>query len=246
MSKPTNFYEVIPKKYLQNNNYFNWNKIGLQHPHRTIINGASGEMKTNTMMYIMEYNSVYDKIYLISKMLTEPLYKYFIDFFAECSDKLQYDCIEASSSLDDLPKLNEIDQTIQNLIIIDDMICEKKLEQNQDLLELFTMGRKYNCSVIFISQDYYLIPKVIRQNISYIILKRIRNKHDISTIMSDIGSKDIKELYYKTVNEDPLNFFLIDMVNDKLKYRKNFETILDPNTGNEKIITTNGVKKLKK
>ena len=69
--------------------------------------------------------------------------------------------IEYSEDLEQVVSLDEIDESIQNLIIFDDMIVEKNLKHVE---ELFIKGRKSNCSIIFISQSYFAIPQTIRQN----------------------------------------------------------------------------------
>lgn len=223
-----NFYEVIPKKYLDDK-YYNPNvKQGaLQHPFRTAIVGTTGSMKTNSLLNIIKKCECFDRLYLIAKNTDEPLYKYLIDYYGDIGKKIGKEVISYSNSLDDLPAVDDLDKNLQNLVVIDDMISEN-LKKHPKLTDLFIRGRKHNCSVAFISQNYYSIPKILRQQCSYFILKRINNKKDIKLIVNesalDKTPEEVFNLYNKASkkNED---FFLIDTVttDETKRYRKNLD-----------------------
>ena len=116
--------------------------------------------------------------------------------------------------LQDTVTLENIDESIQNLIIFDDMIVEKNLKQVE---ELFIRGRKSNCSIIFISQSYFGIPQMIRQNSNYFILTPGINGRNLISIATDhsgaIDSSKFRDLYRSYTAND--NFMLIDTINSK-------------------------------
>lgn len=231
MSEIINFYEVIPKSYLEDSQYYNPNKNKgvLIHPFRCAIVGGSGAFKTNTAMNIINSCNCFDRFYVIAKKSDEPLYKYLTDALNKVSQKWGTEMITVSEDLNDVPSLKEdIDPTRQNLIIVDDMICEK-LAKSKNLNEIFTMGRKSNCSVMIISQSYFAIPKTIRLNCNYFILKKINSKRDIRAITSEFSlDKSIDEVYamYQHASKG-VNFFMIDLNDSKdpnMRYRMNFKT----------------------
>ena len=55
------------------------------------------------------------------------------------------------------------------LIVFDDMIAD--MEANKKLktvvTELFMRGRKFNTSVVFLSQSYFAVPKSVRLNATH-------------------------------------------------------------------------------
>ena len=65
------------------------------------------------------------------------------------------------------------------LIVFDDMIVD--MEANKKSLiaivtEVFLRGRKLNISPVFISQSYFIMPKIIRLNMTYYFIMKITNK----------------------------------------------------------------------
>lgn len=221
MSELINFYDIIGPKYT-NDNYYNPNvkKGAIQHPARVCIIGTTGSMKTNTCFNIITTCSCFDKIYLYARDLSEPLYKWLIDTMEKEGDDIEY-----SSEISDIPNLDEIDPTIQNLIIFDDMVCED-LKKQKKLKELFIRGRKINCTVIFITQDYFTIPKIIRNQCSCYILKKINNNDEIKSIIKKCGlDKTVSEVVdmYDYATAGQIDSFMIDALNPdpRMRYRKN-------------------------
>ena len=64
------------------------------------------------------------------------------------------------------------------LIVFDDMIADmihnKKL--NSIVTELFIRGKKVNISLVFTTQSYFKVPKVITLNTSHFFITKIPNK----------------------------------------------------------------------
>ena len=61
------------------------------------------------------------------------------------------------------PDLDKFDKKENHLVIWDDLVLEKNLKPVE---EYYIRARKLNCSVIFLSQSYFQIPKIIRSNCS--------------------------------------------------------------------------------
>ena len=219
-----NCYDKLPKKY-KVNNYYNPNKLTPSHPFRLCIVGASNTGKTNTLMNLIELSKNFHQIYLFAKKLDEPLYKYLIDSWTKRGEDIGLDLITYSNDNDDIVSVDEVDDTKQNLIIIDDFICERNLSK---VSELFIRGRKSNCSTVFISQSYFKIPTQIRINSDYFIFTRNLKGNELIQVSKDqSGMLTIDEFrrLYRIATSEGYNFFMIDLKakDDKYRFRRNFD-----------------------
>ena len=87
------------------------------------------------------------------------------------------------------------------LIVFDDMIAgminNKKL--NSVVTKLFFRGRKFNISIVFITQSYFKVPKNVRLNSTHFLIMKIPNKRELQQIAlnhsSDIDFKDFFKIY---------------------------------------------------
>lgn len=211
-----NFYSKIPnskeKKYESN--------AGLKPPFRLLIVGSSGSGKTNTLINLI-YNmpNYFHTITICTKNADEPLYQYL-------KKKLD-DSVSLCEGLDEIPPLDSYDKSVPHLVVFDDMV----LERNQDaMIEYFVRARKLNISTVYISQSYFRVPKTIRANINYLILKKISSNRDLSMILTDYSLGVSKEeLYkvYKYATKEMFSFLLVDLEADENeKFRKNWNSIL--------------------
>ena len=63
------------------------------------------------------------------------------------------------------------------------------------MTELFIRGRKWNISVVFITQSYFKVPKDVRQNSKIFSIIKISNKQEIQQIALNHSSDiDLKTL----------------------------------------------------
>jgi len=109
-----------------------------------------------------------------------------------------------------LPDVNSLDENIQNLVVFDDMITEKKQEKIE---EYFIRGRKRNCSVIYISHRYYDTPKKIRTNSSCLVIFKLTTKRELKALVSDYGTRLGDETFlklYRECTKDKHGFMFID------------------------------------
>ena len=133
-----NFCDELSKKYKMKKHY-NPNTLMPQHPFRLCIVGASNTGKTNTLMNLIDQSKNFHKIYLYAKKIDEPLYQCFIDTWLNKSKDSGFDLITFSNDFNDTVEINDVDESIQNLIIFDDMVTESNLSK---VSELFIRGRK--------------------------------------------------------------------------------------------------------
>ena len=168
-------------------------------------------VKTNILMNIKNNSKTFHKIYLYAKKLDEPLYQCFIENWTEHDYLMGFDILECSNDINDIVDLNFVDQSIQNLIIFDDMVCERNLDK---VSEWFIRGRKSNCSIIFISQSYFGIPTQVRISSDYYIFTRNLKGNDLIQVAKDYGGilsiNNLKELYRNSTRSGS-DFFMIDL-----------------------------------
>jgi hypothetical protein len=224
-----NFYELDDVKIFQkayHNPNFNSHKITI--PFRMCIIGASGSGKSNCVLNIVsQFSDTFNHIKLFVKNKDEPLYKYLEQRIPEREQ------LEIFEGLDELNKMNlDKDFKGQTLCIFDDLCLEK----NQGQIEqLYIRGRKLaeGVSLIYLSQSFYTIPRKIRLQCNYIILRKIPSSRDVNGILKEfslsVNSKELIKIYESCVNKSITSFLLIDLNCDpEQAFRKNFE-VLDIN-----------------
>ena len=217
------WYKKIPERYLlaSHNPHYDIHHIKL--PFRMIICGSSGSGKTQTLLSLI-YNmpDTFENIFICLKLKDEPLYLYIDDKLGKKGLKiLEYD----KDGLVDLDKLNKEQQT---LIVMDDLIGVKN---QRPMEEFFLRARKKNCSLIYISQSYYAIPKMIRNNMTYLIIKQISSMKNLVMISRefDVGvSKENLIKMYNDATKDKQNFLLMDLESaPSERFRKGFNEIYE-------------------
>lgn len=215
-----NFYKKVSKPKKTHNPNFRHHKIKV--PFRMAIVGGSGSGKTCTALNIIKkMNNTFEHLIICCKSRDEPLYELL-------TEKLSKDVLKFYEN-GEVPNINDLGDIGQSLIIFDDLVLKKKQE---DISEFFIRGRKKDLSMMYLSQDYYGIPKVVRSQCNYIILKKIQSANDLNLILRDftlgLTKDELYDKYNLSIKDDFLNFFMIDLEassDDKLKYRKNFKAI---------------------
>ena len=93
--------------------------------------------------------------------------------------------------------------------------------------QLFIRCRKLNISLVFISQSYFSVPKVVRLNLTHYLIMNINNKRESQNIAidhsADIDYKDFMKIY-REYTKEPYSFLTIDTTlsaSDLLRFRKN-------------------------
>lgn len=213
-----NFYEIIPKKYInkvENNNYHLHN---IEVPFRMCIVAPSGSGKTNFLLNLIKIMSVnkgtFADIYIITANKDEPLYNYL---------EGEIDGIFIKEGLNSLPNLDDFDKDYNHLVVLDDMITQKNLKP---ICDYFIRARKQNVSVVFLSQSYYAIPKVIRLNSNYLVLLHLGGaKRERTAILNewnqDLDFDKLNKLFNDATSEHMRPLIITGGKIDKnKKYRK--------------------------
>ena len=220
-----NFYEKMPSDMLDNadNPNFNIHKIKL--PFRMVIVAPSGSGKTNFLANLLHVfcsgsKGTFADIVIITKNADEPIYT----FLSKSTDG----AIAVKEGLEHLPNLDKMDKKTNHLVCFDDL----QLLKNQDpIMNYYIRARKKNCSVIYLAQNYYQVPKVIRCNCSYLAILKLSGSRDARMILSELGLGLEKEQMlnmYEYATNTKFSPFLIDMEETDMtkKFRKGLSEFL--------------------
>ena len=203
------------------------------HPARILIVGNSGCGKTNDLLNII-HNSIHHKIFIYSKTLDEDKYQYLINLQKEKEELLRKKCITESvvhfsTEISDAIPLEALNKNFQNLYIFDDICLESSKEQEKYIGDLYIRSRKFNTSVVYISQSYFKIPKIVRDNASFIVLKKINDERELKIIHSIYTSDFSREEFLRKYHEAVSTYgghgsLIIDNVtkHNALKLRANY------------------------
>jgi hypothetical protein len=224
-NKIKNMYEIMPKNLVMetwNPNYKNHLLNLSGGGFKMIIVGASGAGKTNVALEIIRrMTNTFQNIYIVCKDASEPLYQFLKMNVQEGLHLLE--------GIDKIPNLDkDIDTIGQTLIIFDDLVLEKN---QKPIEEYFIRCRKKRVSALYLSQSFFKIPKTIRVNTDYVIIKKLANNRDLNLILSEYNlglKKDTMYNIYKYCTENPLDFLLIDVgAPSENKFRHNFLEIIN-------------------
>jgi hypothetical protein len=223
--KIENLYEKIPKELLDKVENPNFHLHNLKLPFRMCIVAPSGSGKTNFLVNLLSIFSngvgTFQSISIITRNKDEPLYRW----ISGKSDQLVI-----KEGLSNTPPLDKFDKDYNHLVVWDDLVLSKDLTMVENY---YIRARKLNVSVIFISQSYFKIPKIIRNNCSYMVLLKLSGNREVNMILSEFGlgvTKDELISLYEYATKEKFSPLLIDLESDKdNRFRKGLLEILDIN-----------------
>ena len=227
-SEIVNFYDIIPKKYIDDVENPNEHLHNIKLPFRMCIVAPSGSGKTNYLLNLIKVFSqgegTFADITIVTRNKDEPLYNYLEGEFEQ---------IRVKEGMSSTPKLDDMDKKSNHLVVWDDLVLSKTLSNVE---EYYMRARKKNCSVVFLSQSYYDIPKFIRKNSNYLVLLDLGgSKREQTAIMnewsSDLDKDELKAIYNDAVSV-PLRPLIITggKVPANKKYRKGWLDYYDLKT----------------
>jgi hypothetical protein len=227
--KMTNFYEEIDDKNLVKFPYPNENIIQLKVPFRALVIGPTNSGKSIVTMNLIPGIAIWDKIIICAKDAEETLYIHIIEKIRNIETKEKRDILLVVNKLEEIPPLNTFKKEELTMLVIDDFITADP-KQLKILNDFYTMGRKFGVCPIFISQSYFMIPLLIRQNANLLFVKKVGSPKDLTRIAAEFATsktkEEIKEMYkVATEGSACTDFFLIDRENrdENLVYRDGFE-----------------------
>ena len=200
-----------------------------------IISGGTGSGKTNAFLNFLKRSpNVFDKVCVFNNGIEDPLYSFLEDKFE--------DVVEINH-LDDLPDLDELDKPSDETwaMVFDDFvgILGGKDKKNSRLLETklnnyAVAGRKKKITMFYISQSFYTVPLMVRENTRNLLLCKSYDNKDMKIFTRYAYPNLDKEVVMKLYNDstenknkeskDPGGFLLIHTTEPDIdkRYRKGF------------------------
>lgn len=220
-----NMYDKIPKDLLDNAENPNIHLHNLKIPMRMCVVAPSGSGKTNFVVNLIHLFSqgkgTFSDITIITRNKDEPLYRWL--------EQITDGEVQVKEGLENTPQLDKMSKDENHLVIFDDLVLAKDQSKIENY---YIRARKLNCSVIYLSQSYYRIPKIIRNNCSYLVLLKLSGQREVNMILSEGGlgvSKDQLLNMYQYATQEKFSPFIIDYEQEADKrYRKGLMEILDP------------------
>ena len=167
---------------------------------RILCVGTTGAGKTQSLVhYIAKCPNTFAKIIVFYKE-SETLYQFLGE---QLKGKIEF-----HTSLNDLPTLASMRKDMEDneriLLVLDDYMMELKNYKNVN--DYFIYGRKKNITLFCLAQNYFTIPKVLRSQMTYLLLFSMTQQKDINMILSEFDTKDgqLREIY-KDATKEPQN-----------------------------------------
>ena len=219
----TNLYEKMPKEFLEKVDNPNFNLHKLKIPMRMCIVAPSGSGKTNFLCNLISVFSsgkgTFQSITIITRNKDEPLYRWIT---SKC------DSIIIKEGVENTPPLDKFDKDFNHLVCFDDLVLAKDLSKVENY---YIRARKLGVSCIFLSQSFFKIPKIIRNNCSYMVLLKLSGNREVNVILSEFGlgvTKDQLLEIYKYATKEKMSPLIIDMdASPEDRFRKGLLEVID-------------------
>jgi hypothetical protein len=204
----TNFYQHKDiKKYITKYHNPHFEETQMTVPCRVGVVAPSGTGKTQWLLnYISKSSDTFGHIIVVYKQ-SEPLY----DFLR---DKIGSKNITFYTKLTDLPNPNDLNMgNKQVLLVFDDQVAEKN---QQKIEEYHLRGRKISGGVtcVYLSQNYFGIPTLIRRQFNYVIILKLSGARDLKQIILNyslgLDANEIVKLY-KNATKEKFHFLKISV-----------------------------------
>jgi hypothetical protein len=219
-------FDLISKQYFDNSDKVIINPLFERWPFRAIFIGGSGTGKTNAVMNLLLGSFIhFDKLYLIAPSDEQDKYKYLIlqlQLIANIQGCNLDDIFYLGKSINDIPDIDSLDKTQQNLFIFDDLASERN---QQPIVNMFIRARHANCSLIYLTQSWALCPKNLRRQLDYFMLFKMSERSDVETLCKEHA--DNREQFmkaYDTVTANRFQFLMLDKLTSdpNKRLRNNF------------------------
>ena len=191
-----------------------------------IILGGTGSGKTQALanMLMFNFNNTFREIIIYVANPDEPIYNMLAKKFGVKVYDLSV--IKPASSLPHQ----------QQMIVFDDFITIKDKNKWKILEDYATQARKYGASVWFLTQNWFSVPPLIRNQIRYMMILKTTNKKNLSlictTLQIECTPEKLKEVIaYCTRVLHQVCF--IDLHNSDRPLRRNFNEFIDIATFNK-------------
>lgn len=202
-----NWYETkAMKEIVEKEEPYPFENTQIRVSSRILCVGSTNSCKTQSLLhYIRLSPGTFSKIIVFHKE-SEPLY--------QLLERALGDAIEFHTSLSDLPTLRDMRKDYTKgqriLLVFDDFMMELASQRFKNVNDYFIYGRKKNITIFCISQNYFSIPKVLRNQMTYLLLFSMVQQRDIKMMLSDYDTEDKQLLgIYKDAIKEQGSFLKI-------------------------------------
>jgi len=210
-----NIYETkIMKKYLQNSQYDknpHFRKHGIKTRNHITIVGPTSSGKTNFLCNLLnQMTDTFNELIVFTTVTDEPIYS-----------MLEAEFDAQIHNYDELYSWDKLEPKHNKLVIFDDFITlpAKKMA----VIETYAiLSRKYGASCVFITQNYFSLRPVLRNQTNYIVLLKMTNEKNLASISSQFALLDRVTLknIIKDATKEKFNVCILDLLQAKVS--KNF------------------------
>lgn len=188
---------------------------------RCLFVGPSGCGKTNTLLNLLLRLMNYQEIHILTKMIDEPAYEFLQETLEPVEKKVGHQIVHMYDNHEDMPEVADLDPSICRVVVFDDQVSEK---DQSKIVDYFTLGRKTNCGIFYLSQSYYKVPKIIREQCNYYAIFSLPSDNEVSRIHHEIANDIPKDKFKRIMQEctkNPGDCIFIDKKTGEHPYRKN-------------------------
>ncbi|GES89910.1 hypothetical protein GLOIN_2v1765168 [Rhizophagus clarus] len=219
-SMPIYVYAIdeIPKESLK---HMKSNRFAPDWPFRLLVCGGSHSGKTNMVVNLM----------LVGKH-TEPKWQIVqtsFQIFANSQKPYREDVTFKRITPDRIPDITKFSPGQSTVVVFEDLCAESKKTQER-IIPYFISGRHQNISPIYVTQKYQAVPKIIRENLSHLVMFRgSGSREDICRIVrqyTDDPKKASKIIDKHLRDRDFVVFDFTKATDDPLAIRLGWDTSL--------------------
>lgn len=135
-------------------------------------------------------------------------------------------------TLETIPLLTELTKTVEEdeellWLVWDDVVADLDSKNIKKVANYFIAGRKCNLSQWILTQSYFRLPKIIRQQCGYLALLKLSSNNDLALVLRDfslgVTPAELTEIY-KDATKERLNMLKLDIMatDPNKKFSKNF------------------------
>ena len=192
---------------------------------RMIIIGPSGSGKTQLLLNLIMRWMKWNKLYLVAPSVDDQrCYEVLKDFNENASEIAGEGIIELITDIDEAPSVEDLDGSINYLVVYDDVM----LDNQKNPARIFSRGRHKNSDVIYVTQRYTQIPKVIRDNCNILVVFNGVDTHTLRNIWqtwcSDMDFNQFKN-FFSHAQSKPHGFVTINLHDPRTRYRIGLDQI---------------------
>jgi hypothetical protein len=240
--KMINFYELAEmKKFMPQIKDEQKHFTGMPLDQHFILVGGTGSGKTNSLLNYLHRTSQPKKgtfDHVIMCVMKMEGANHFLQ--EKLGDKLSlFLGLDKFPPVSDFPDLSKTNDS-QFLVVFDDCVNEKNLNNVNKILQYFTYGRSKGITVIYLTQGYYRTPIFIRQQVSFILLCSIKSNRELKSILKDYDISNVTDeqlvaMYeYSQQKDEPTDITFLKICTYECPRNKKFSRMfleyLDPDT----------------